>query len=108
MEPCPRSRGGPQRLAFPTGVRIVAAAIDIFGEEVAGVWDTEGNELAIDQGVNGIAQITHRNRHIARETECVEPIDPGVAARLAAAGIFHVRQLWPRARIERPPLRAVG
>ena len=107
MEHCPRSRGGPQRLAFPAGVRIVDAAIHIFWEEAAGVWDTEGNELAIDQGVNGIAQITHRNRHIAPETECVEPIDPGVVARLAASGIFHVPQLWPRELIERPAFRAV-
>ena len=107
MEHRPRSGGGPQRLAFPTGVRIIDAAIHIFGEEAAGVWDTEGDELAVDQRVNGIAQITHRNRHIAPETECVEPIDPGVVARLAASGIFHVPQLWPRELIERPAFRAV-
>src|SRR5438093_6345189 len=52
MEHCPGSRGGPQRLTFPAGVRIVDAAIHIFGEESAGVWDTEGNELPVDQGVN--------------------------------------------------------
>src|SRR2546427_13307170 len=54
MEHRPRSGGGPQRLAFPTGVRIIDAAIHIFGEEAAGVWDTEGDDLAIDQRGNRI------------------------------------------------------
>src|ERR1700754_1968207 len=41
--------GGPQSLAFPAGVRIVDASIDVLGEHAHGVGDAQVDELAVDQ-----------------------------------------------------------
>src|SRR5438093_10411248 len=101
MKHCPGAGCGPKRPAFPAGVRIIDAAIDVFREKSARVWNTEGNELSVNQRVDGVAQITHRDRNISPKTKCVEPIDPGVVARLGAS-ILHIPQLWSGELIERP------
>src|SRR5256885_17267850 len=45
--------------------------------------------------------------HVPPQTERVELIDPGVVARLGAAGLGHVLQLRAGERIQRPALGAV-
>ena len=106
MEHSPCAGSGPQRLAFPAGVRIINAAIDVLREKSAWIRDTEGNELSVNQGINGIAQITHRDRNISTEAKCVESIDPGVVARLGAS-VLHIPQLWSGELIERPAFGAM-
>src|SRR5262245_35506457 len=101
MEHCPGAGGGSQRLAFPSGVRIINVASDSLREKSAGIRNTERDELSVNQRVDGIAQITHRDGNVSPKTKSVEPIDPGVVARLGAS-LLHIPQLWSGELIERP------
>src|SRR5262245_5480953 len=86
--------GRPQSSALPTGVGIVNASFRPFGEEANGVGHAQVDKLPIHQGQHRVVQIAGGERHVPSQPERVEPIDPGVVARLGAAVVWYVLKLW--------------
>src|SRR5437879_465672 len=101
------ARGGPQGAAFPAGLRVVDAAVDVLREQARGIGQPEREELAVGERVDRVAQVAHRDRHVPAEAQDAEPVHPDVVARLGAAGRAHVAQLRPGERVERPALGAM-
>src|SRR5207244_2671517 len=85
MEHRSRAGRGPQGLAFPAGVWIIDAPIDVLREKSAGIRNAESDELSVNQREDRVAQITHRDWDVAAEAECIESVDPGVVARFGTS-----------------------
>src|SRR5881628_26745 len=99
--------GRPQPLTLPAGVRIVDAPVHPFGVEAHGVGNAKDDELPVHQGEQRLVGVPGADRHVASQPEGVELIDPGVVARLGAARIRHVHELWSRVWMKRPAFRTV-
>src|SRR5262249_38165983 len=80
MEGCSGGVGRPQPLAFPAGIRVVDAPVHPLGIEAHRIRDTQGHELAIDEGEQPLVGISGTDRHVPAQAERVELIDPRVVA----------------------------
>src|SRR5690606_1588811 len=72
----------PEAAAFPSGVRIVDAAVEALRVEAERIGHAQRHELAVDERVHAVEEIPGRDRHVFAEPERVVLIDPGVVARL--------------------------
>src|SRR5262245_16665223 len=93
--------GGPDAATLPAGVGIVDAAVHALVVEAERVGHAHVHPLAVDQSEDRLVGIAGRHRGVGAEARRIEPIDPGVIARLDAAGLIEVLELWAREWIER-------
>src|SRR6266536_2205193 len=107
VEHRPGRIGRPQRLAFPAGIGVVDAPIHPLGEIADRVGHAQHDELAIHQRQQRVIHVAGGDRHVLTQTERVELIDPGVIARLDAAGFLDVSKLRAWEGIKRPALRTM-
>src|SRR5215831_1165151 len=99
--------GGPDSFAFPTGFGVVDAAIHALGEEAEGIGYAQDDELAVDEGDQGIGAVAGDDGRVASEAEGVELIDPIVIVGVGAAGIGHALKLRSGRGIEGPAFGAM-
>src|SRR6266536_3201510 len=107
VEHRPGGIGRPQRLALPAGIGVVDAPIHPLGEIADRVGHAQHDELAIHQRQQRVIHVAGGDRHVLTQTERVELIDPGVIARLDAAGFLDVSKLRAWEGIKRPALRTM-
>src|SRR5262245_41683597 len=79
--------GRPNGLSLPAGIGVVDASVHPLGEIADRVRDAQGDELAVDESQQRVVEVAGRDRNIFAQTESVKLIDPGVIARLGAAGL---------------------
>src|SRR6266446_9354558 len=94
MERSASSVRGPDAFPFPTGTRIIDAAIDSFCIEAHRIRDAEAEELAIHQRQESLRLVSCSQRNILAHAEHVEPVHEIVVGRVGAAivnGPFVVR-----------------
>src|SRR5580704_17603141 len=99
--------GGPDPLALPAGPGIVDPPVHALDVEAERIGHAQGHELAVDQRQEPFGAVAGGDRHIGAETQRVELIDPGVIARLGAAGARVILQFRSGERVERPALGAL-
>lgn len=60
--------GHPDAPAFPTGARIVDAAVQTLAVETQGIGHPQGDEFAVDEGMHTIEQLAGDYRYIFTQT----------------------------------------
>src|SRR5579871_6611654 len=95
----------PQGAALPAGVRVIDAAVDPLGEEAERIGDPHVDPLAVNERHQRLVGVAGGQRNIVAKAERVLLIDPGVVARLGAAGFGDVLELRTRIRRQRPAFR---
>src|SRR5205807_1186006 len=106
MEVGARARGGPERAAFPAGLGVVDAPVDVLREEAERIRYADVDDLAVDHRHQRLAAIRFRDGHVRAEPEGVVPVDPQVVRVVRAAGFIDALELRPGHAIERPAFRA--
>ena len=84
MERSASSVRGPDAFPFPTGTRIIDAAIDSFCIETHRVRYAQGKELAVYQREESFRFIAGRKWYVLADAEHVKPIDEVVVRRVGA------------------------
>src|SRR5688572_21724756 len=96
----------PEAAAFPTGVRVIDAALEALRVEPERIRNPQRDHLAGDERVHAVEQVRRRHRNVRAKAGRVVLVDPAVIARLDAL-VGSADEPRTRITIEAPAFGAV-